>query len=271
MIERILPDRVAVAWTGEDVPDSELMPEEAALVSAAVESRRREFATVRSCAREALGALGLPPVAVLRGPRGEPRWPEKVVGSMTHCSGYRAAAVAAAAEVHALGIDAEPNLPLPDGVLEAIARAEELPRLRRLKAVTSGGFGAAAVSCDRLLFSAKESVYKAWFPMTGLPLDFSEASLEFTPLGTFTARLLVPGPLYDGSRLQSFRGRWLAAGGFVFTSVVVPGLPANRPDETVPLAGVHQISTSASTRGGVRYTVRRRLRASDRAAEGLAD
>lgn len=247
MIGRILPDQVAVAWTGEDVPVRDLLPEEAVLVSAAVESRRREFATVRSCAREALGTLGLPPGPVLRGPRGEPLWPDKAVGSMTHCNGYRAAAVATAADVRSLGIDAEPDLPLPDGVLEVIARAEELPRLRRLEAVTSGDSGTAAVSCDRLLFSAKESVYKAWFPMTGLPLDFSEASLEFSPLGTFTARLLVPGPFHDGSRLRSLSGRWLAAGGFVFTSVVVPA------------------------RGGVRYTVRRRLRASDRAVGGAAD
>ncbi|MFJ2743698.1 4'-phosphopantetheinyl transferase [Streptomyces sp. NPDC087440] len=219
MIERILPEQVAVEWRTQDVFAAAvraLFPEEAAVVDRAVAKRRGEFAAVRLCAREALGALGVAPVPLLPGPRGEPRWPGGVVGSMTHCEGYCAAAVAGVADVLSLGIDAEPDLPLPAGVFEAVVRPEEAERLRR------AAWG--AVHADRLLFSAKESVYKAWFPLTGRWLDFSEASVEFAVDGSFTARLLVPGPVLPGGRLQVFDGRWMAADGFVLTSVVVPSV-----------------------------------------------
>ena len=54
-----------------------------------------------------------------------------------------------------LGLDAEPNEALPDGVLDMIALEDEKARLAELTAA------APAVCWDRLLFSAKESVYKA--------------------------------------------------------------------------------------------------------------
>ena len=48
------------------------------------------------------------------------------------------------------------------------------------------------VHWDRVLFSAKESIYKAWFPLTGRWLGFEEASLSIDPAaGTFAARLHV--------------------------------------------------------------------------------
>ncbi|PZS40918.1 MAG: 4'-phosphopantetheinyl transferase, partial [Pseudonocardiales bacterium] len=94
MIEKILPDGVASVEAFRDPPDAVLYPGEAELITRAVDKRRREFRTVRHCARQALRQLGLPPAPVLRGERGEPKWPAGVVGSMTHCAGYRAAAVA---------------------------------------------------------------------------------------------------------------------------------------------------------------------------------
>jgi 4'-phosphopantetheinyl transferase EntD len=51
-------------------------------------------------------------------------------------------------------------MPLPAGVLGAIALPEEQAWVARLLAVRPD------THWDRLLFSAKESVYKAWFPMT---------------------------------------------------------------------------------------------------------
>ncbi|WP_158717200.1 4'-phosphopantetheinyl transferase family protein [Streptomyces sp. NRRL F-4474] len=82
-----------------------------ASLRAAVAARRREFATVRRCARQSLAALGIPPMPLLPGERGAPLWPRGTVGSMTHCLGYRAAAAARADEITALGIDAEPHQP----------------------------------------------------------------------------------------------------------------------------------------------------------------
>src|SRR5262245_28830029 len=99
MIDELVPGAVTAVEAFVDPPDATLFPEEEAVVRAAVDKRRREFTTARVCARAALAKLGYPPIPILPGKRGAPTWPDGVVGSMTHCAGYRAAAVARATEV----------------------------------------------------------------------------------------------------------------------------------------------------------------------------
>jgi 4'-phosphopantetheinyl transferase EntD len=217
VIADILPAPVAVAEVFGDLPDVELYPGEEAVIASAVDRRRREFATGRACARTALAKLGAPAVAILSGPRGDPQWPRGVLGSITHCAGYRACAVAFERDVVAIGLDAEPNDALPDGVLRAVAGEGETAGIAGLTAARP------EVSWDRLLFSAKESVYKVWFPLTGRRLGFRDAQLEFDPVReTFSARLLVDGPAVNGETLTGLDGRWLAGNGLLATAIVVP-------------------------------------------------
>lgn len=226
MIEQVLPAAVrSRAAYGAELDDAPLFPEEAAAVAKAIARRRAEYAAGRACARAALADLGSPAGPILRDPhRGAPVWPDGVVGSITHCAGYRAAAVARTADVRTVGIDAEPHGPLPDGVLDVItATADEGAAL---KALTGQ---APELHWDRLLFSAKETVYKAWYPFHRRMLDFKEAELLFTrdpdadDRGSYTARLLIPGPLLtEGTGPDVFRGRWIARDGFVVTAIVVP-------------------------------------------------
>lgn len=222
VIERVLPEGVAWAEAFDDPPGVTLFPEEQALLAKAVDKRRREFTTGRHCARRALATLGVPPGPIGRGPRGEPQWPAGVTGSITHCAGYRAAAVAPTRAVAVLGIDAEPHEPLPDGVLATVARGPELAHLRDLVRRHP------AVAWDRLLFCGKEAVYKAWFPLAGRWLGFEEAEVTIDPTGgTFSARFLVPGPTLDGTRLGAFEGRWHATPDLLTTAVTV-SVPASR-------------------------------------------
>ncbi|MFE9448399.1 4'-phosphopantetheinyl transferase [Streptomyces sp. NPDC006739] len=224
MIEELLPESVvAVESHGDDAPwDAPLYPEEEALVTRAVAKRRREFAAVRACARRAMEKLGVPPQALVTGASGAPRWPAGLVGSMTHSEGYCAAALVRATDLASLGIDAEPHEPLPQEVVSYVFLPAEAERLAVLAARSPN------VHWDRILFSAKESVYKAWFPLTGEWLDFSEADIELLPGpgdlpgGRLRAELLVPGPLVGGRRLQTFEGRWSVRGGMVTTAIVVP-------------------------------------------------
>jgi 4'-phosphopantetheinyl transferase EntD len=219
VIEEILPACAAVLDTREDLLVA-LFPEEELAVGRAVEKRRREFVTARACARGALAQLGWPPVAIPTGARGEPRWPAGVVGSITHCAGYRACAVARTEDLATVGIDAEPNQPLPDGVLGEIACAEEREMLRELARLEP------SVRWDRLLFSAKEAVYKAWFPLAGRWLGFEDAAVSVDRArGAFEARLLVAGPLVGGDRLRSLEGRFLVRDGLVLTAVALLAAP----------------------------------------------
>src|SRR5438045_3856440 len=88
---------------GADVIAGSLFPEEAIAVERAVARRRRDFSAGRWCARQALAALGISPVAIPVGPNREPRWPAGVVGSIAHSHSHCAAVVALSRHVAALG------------------------------------------------------------------------------------------------------------------------------------------------------------------------
>ncbi|HEV7761622.1 MAG TPA: 4'-phosphopantetheinyl transferase superfamily protein [Acidimicrobiales bacterium] len=229
-----------VVWceTTGDPPEAALFPPEERLVARAVDKRRRELTTGRHCARQALVQLGIAPGPILSGPAGEPLWPAGIVGSITHCAGFRAAAVARSTDVATVGIDAEPHEPLPEGVLEVVALSAERIRLDRL-ARHDG-----AVHWDRVLFCAKEAVYKAWYPHAQRMLDFDEAHIALHPgadnaadnaaddatAGTLHAELLVDGPTVDGRQLHGLAGRWAICDGLVVAAVTELRFDADRPD-----------------------------------------
>jgi len=222
VIETILPADVASAWVFGDLPpdiDGGLLPAESAAMAKAVPQRRAEFTTVRICARRALRQLGAPAGELLRDRRGAVVWPPGISGSMTHCPGLRAAAVARAHCAASIGIDAEPNVPTPERVLRAIALPREAGAVAALSARRP------EVCWDRLLFSAKESVFKTWYPLMRRELEFDQAEIALDPDGTFTARLLVPGPTVDGRRFDTFSGRWLVRDRFLMTAITLPGSP----------------------------------------------
>jgi 4'-phosphopantetheinyl transferase EntD len=217
VIEEILPPEVVAVDTRAELLEVELFPAERAALGHAVEKRRHEFITARACARAALAQLGLPASPIVNGERGEPRWPVGVVGSITHCAGFRACALARAEQLAGLGIDAEPNAPLPEGVLGEIARPEERPLLADLARARPD------VHWDRVLFCAKETVYKVWFPIARCWLGFEDATLTIDPTaGTFRARLLAPPPQAGTALPALLGGRWLARDGLVLAAIALP-------------------------------------------------
>ncbi|GAA5191282.1 4'-phosphopantetheinyl transferase superfamily protein [Rugosimonospora acidiphila] len=239
MLEELLPPSVSCRETREDreVP---LFPAEQVIIANAVEKRRREFVTGRWCARFAMQQLGLPPTPIVpHGPQGEPSWPASIVGSITHCIGYRAAAVARRSDLMTLGIDAEPNEPLPGGVLEAVSLPSERSELARIN-------GLDGVCFDRLLFSIKESIYKAWYPRTHKFLDFTDAAVSIVPhQGTFTARILAPPARIAGTRISGFTGRWLARDGLLLTAIGLPHSLAETGRK--PATGMRRSGTSVGS------------------------
>ncbi|MFJ6851032.1 4'-phosphopantetheinyl transferase [Streptomyces sp. NPDC091271] len=218
MIAELLPSPIGTgsSFVDFDAALTALYPQEAAAVASAWPKRRQEYANVRMCARRAMRELGVPPAPVLSGARGEPLWPDGTVGSLTHCPGFRAAALGRTSAFVGLGIDAEPNLPLAEDLLEFISLPQERARVHALTRSSPG------VCWDRLLFSAKEAVFKIWFPLTERGLDFSEADMRIDPEeGTFSARLLVQGPTADGGRIEEFHGRWLSRQGILLTAIAL--------------------------------------------------
>jgi 4'-phosphopantetheinyl transferase EntD len=210
MIERLLPPGVsAVSMRGDD-PGLCPFPEEEALLGEAVAGRRAEFAAARHCARQALRAFGLPEGPILRGPKREPLWPAGIVGSITHCTSYRAAAVAFSAAVLTMGIDAEPHAAISDRVRQRVL--DDAERAWVASAPSD-------IHWDRLIFSAKESVYKAWYPLAQRWLGFEDARIAIDPIsGAFHAELLIDPP---PGIPAGFDGRYLVEDGLVVTAIAV--------------------------------------------------
>jgi 4'-phosphopantetheinyl transferase EntD len=226
LLPRLLPEGVSTAEAAGDELEGPLPPlwpgEESGLGARAVPARRLAYHWGRALARRAVAGLGHEPAAIPRGSSREPLWPSGLVGSITHCDGYCAAAVARSAEWASVGVDAEVAQPVAPGVVARIAGAEEQERL------------AGAADPERAaiaLFSAKEAVYKVWFPLTGTWLGFHDVVVEFSDaaggagaasVGTFTARLLVPPPVVGGRELATLEGRVAYHEGLVVTAVAVP-------------------------------------------------
>lgn len=219
LMRAVLPETTELVFAElyHDPPDLVPLPEEEHLVARSVAKRRNEFVTARHCARLAMEQLGLAPAPILKGEKGEPQWPDGVVGSLTHCEGYRGAAVGRRSTVRSVGIDAEPHGVLPSGVLDAIS----LPAERREIAALPAG-----LHWDRILFCAKEATYKAWFPLTERWLGFEDAHITFESdsdgtAGTFVSRILIDPVARSGPPLTELAGRWSVAGGLALTAIVL--------------------------------------------------
>ena len=214
LMRAVLPDLADLVYAElyDDPPHLEPLPDEEPLIARSVSGRRNEFVTVRHCARVALSRLGVEPVPILKGEKGEPRWPDGVVGSLTHTRGYRGAAVGRSPAIRSVGIDAEPHDVLPDGVLQAISLPAEREEIARLP---------AGLHWDRILFCAKEATYKAWFPLTGRWLGFEDAHITFDADGGFVSHILIDPVARHGPPLTEMSGRWSVAGGLTLTAIVL--------------------------------------------------
>lgn len=220
LLAGVLPgfiDELAAAEMYSDPKELAPLPEEEPLIAKSVAKRRSEFITVRYCARQALVDLGREPVPILKGEKGEPCWPDGVVGSLTHCEGFRGAAVGRREKVRSLGIDAEPHGVLPEGVLDAISLPAERHEIQTLP---------VGVHWDRVLFCAKEATYKAWFPLTRRWLGFEDAHIAFDvdpsgQSGTFTSAILIDPAALSGPPLVALSGRWAVRNGIALTAIVL--------------------------------------------------
>ncbi|MER7008739.1 4'-phosphopantetheinyl transferase superfamily protein [Dactylosporangium sp. NPDC000555] len=210
----LLPEWVAVEVAAEHDYSAELLPAEAAGLSArAVEKRRREFAAGRSCARRALGRLGVHGRAVPTSGNRAPVWPDGTTGSITHTGGYCAAAVGLRSDVRAVGIDAECRTILPDNVLGSICLPEELAWCAER---------ADEQWWPAVHFSAKEVVFKLWSPIVGTWLGFLDARLTIdAAAGEFEARIGAERLAKTPEAPAVFRGRFHVAPGLIRSAGVV--------------------------------------------------
>jgi 4'-phosphopantetheinyl transferase EntD len=202
-----------------------LLPAEMACTAGFAAARLREFAAGRSCARLALGDLGVAVAPLLVGPAREPLWPAGCAGSITHTEGYCAAAVCRIGAVVSLGIDAERLVELerPEWqVLFCRAEIEWLDSLAPRRQL--------AMACA--LFSGKEAYFKCLYPLTRRPLEYKDIELRF---GTreFIVLDRDPEPRFDVVGAYGF----IDANRIVATTVVATSSAGRRSRASANVAG----------------------------------
>lgn len=213
ILEDFLGPGVALACTDPRLACVEAHPQEMKYVQQAVERRKREFHAARACARLAMELLGELPVAIPAAPDRSPVWPAHLIGSISHCATFCLAAVARKGERHgAIGVDVEPAEDLPSELLDAICSPGE-------KAALDDKLPEERLLLARILFSAKEAVYKCQYPLTGTILDFQDLEVTFAET-CFQAKLQRPVGMFGKGSI--FEGRVAFAHGCIVTGVTVP-------------------------------------------------
>lgn len=184
----------------------------AELLHAARMSPRRleEFTAGRTHARRALALLNHASPAIPVGADRSPQWPAGFVGSISHAGQLVLAVAAPVGSLAAIGIDIEPDIPLDADLLARVCRPEELVALRS---------SPAPARRAKLVFSAKESVYKCTAPVNGVFLEFEDLEILFDA-GDGRFRVRGHGPVT--ARLDSLTGAYTNAGGYWLTAAWLP-------------------------------------------------
>jgi len=182
--------------------------------------RRRDFSAGRHCAHEALVALGSPTDSLPRNDDGSVAWPRGISGSISHSRQWCGAVVAWSDDVLGLGLDIEETGRLSDGGAKLVLSEDERTAARQ------SWLGEDA--CRTLMFSTKESIYKALHPLVRRYIDFDEAVVEVEDHGTLQVELVkeLETKLPDSLRLV---GRYHVDEGSVLTTITLLRDPNTDP------------------------------------------
>ena len=174
MFSSPFPDFISF-YCGQNPADQDfrLLPEEQAIAeSFGSKKRRAEFTMGRIYAHGTLSRFGLESEPILRNTETrEPTWPDSVWGSITHSAGFAAVAVGLKKEIKGVGID-----------LESFSRSVNF-NIRRLVCVDSELEWLESLPTKqanralRIIFSAKESIFKCLYPSTKTYLTFKDAAV----------------------------------------------------------------------------------------------
>ena len=217
---------VGVALPGRDAADADdplppsvraaLSDDERRHVDALPPLRRASWAGGRIALHAALADLSLDGGAILSTPRGAPRLPDRVRGSISHKEGL---AVGLAADAGAgdwqLGIDLERVVAGRIDIARHVLRPEEQARLpppedpRRVEELV-------------FMFSAKEAIYKALDPFVARFVSFQEVAVERRSDGGAAVELFLRAPAEAGVDFDfDVDVRWLRRDDFIITTARV--------------------------------------------------
>ncbi len=205
---RLFGPEVRVAAMGVRERLDGLSPAERAVVASAVAKRQHQFSTGRWLARRVLAEMGYPDFALLRDADRLPRWPENVVGTISHKDTLCIVAIASTRDRLALGVDIEPDEAIAPGLERLVCRPRERDWLQSATGPSDRGRRCRAI------FSAKEAVYKAFFPRLRQFWGFRDVEVE---IRFDEDRFLAQLP--DSADRREIEGRIFRRQGWILTAV----------------------------------------------------
>jgi 4'-phosphopantetheinyl transferase EntD len=217
LLSDVFPQGVVSFELRDEADPHQLYEREAAICKNVSRKREVEFAAGRLCARSALADFGIRDFPLLVNPDRTARWPESVVGSITHTRGFCGVALARREFSKAIGVDAEVRERVSNDLWPIILTPAESALLDSLPDNEKVTFAA-------ITFSAKEAFYKCQFSLTGSWLDFDDVEIalawESANRGTFT--VIQRRSVESNSPNASFAGKFRIDGDLVATGVFVP-------------------------------------------------
>ncbi len=195
-----------------------LFPEEAQSLQRAVLKRVQEFAAGRLCARRLLAEFGIDDFPIKVAKDRQPVWPDSLVGSITHTTGFCAAVAARKTHLRAVGIDSEVAGSVRQELWRGICTPHETAWLHSLPS-------AEQTRAATLIFSAKEAFYKCQFPLLQERLNFHDVSVAVgswgLARGAFEVRANRPLALARHATL-ALEGQYLFHEELVTTGIALP-------------------------------------------------
>jgi enterobactin synthetase component D len=150
----------------------------------AVAKRRAEYAAGRRCALDAVRALRPGFAGQIASDDRAPRWPDGIVGSITHTDHFAWAAAGLTSSVRGIGVDSEviPSAEAVDAIRKVATAPDDAPP----------GLGLDEPTHYALLFSAKESLFKCLYPIVRQMFWYEDAGLRFDHAARrFVAKLRI--------------------------------------------------------------------------------
>lgn len=202
-LQQILPEGLGLGWADPTA----LRPSWPGEAITAVPRRQAEFAAGRAAARLAMAALGIGPARIGVASDRAPVWPAGLTGSISHSATACLAVVGRASHWRGIGVDIELASPLETDLWPGILREEERTAL-----------GSTATLAAKLIFTAKEAVYKAQYAQSQTLFGFETLSIQLGA-SDFTATFMQPVPHFPAG--SCLHGQHITAQGHLVSLVLI--------------------------------------------------
>lgn len=205
-LQRLAGPETSVASEAVGSMDGLIGPEIESVLKA-VPKRRAEFAAGRRAARKAMALARWETPAIPKGEDRAPIWPSGLIGSISHDAGLAVACVARKSQVARLGVD--------------LAEATEFPlHLRKAVLLTEPEMALDGLSA-RIAFSAKEAVFKAFYPEVNEFFGFG--AVEVLPdVQSRTFQTVLLRPLGRVPKNTTLTGKYCIESGRILTLISTP-------------------------------------------------